>query len=307
VALSEKLRFERLRRLHAKFLEGAERYPAFFHLACRSESKRLWEIFRPSWLTGWDGRSAESEDTVDSAEQRTEHERFWEEAFIYGQYAALCNDNFGSPAHVVWIRGEMWLGRYAHRDVTVDGERECAIDVMDHFEDLSEQAVDNFCETDTPPVRLDGPWDEVEHGRNPWLTVLYSVFCHSPELWEGDRCFRFPFEPNEVLFTIGLPFNVYLASARSIEILIDQGAVLSFRDGRPCVLGGPAESRPDTVKPVPRRLPENPDILRLAKDIRRKCRVGASKKEIALEFAEGDGARAESLLRQLRRYPHLIE
>src|SRR5262249_39216237 len=49
-----------------------------------------------------------------------------------------------------------------------------------------------------------------------------------------------------------------------------------------------------------------PDVLRLAKKIDKEKRNGSSQKQIALDFTDGDEQKADSLLRQLRRYPHLL-
>ncbi len=58
-------------------------------------------------------------------------------------------------------------------------------------------------------------------------------------------------------------------------------------------------------KPI--RLPQNPDVLKLARLIRQRAQEGSTQKEAALEFTGGDERKAESLLRQLRRYPHLLK
>jgi hypothetical protein len=69
---------------------------------------------------------------------------------------------------------------------------------------------------------------------------------------------------------------------------------------------GPAESKTEKEK---NRIPENPDVLRLAKEMKRKLRKTGfpTKKSIALEFTNGNESRAQNLLRQLRSFPHLLE
>ena len=52
-------------------------------------------------------------------------------------------------------------------------------------------------------------------------------------------------------------------------------------------------------------LPANPDVLKLAKKIKKERDVVPSLIAIARDFANGDEKRAKSLLRQLRRFPHL--
>lgn len=53
-------------------------------------------------------------------------------------------------------------------------------------------------------------------------------------------------------------------------------------------------------------LPASPDLMRLAKKIKEELPKGGKKIDIARDFTGGDEKRAESLLRQLRRYPKLL-
>jgi hypothetical protein len=84
---------------------------------------------------------------------------------------------------------------------------------------------------------------------------------------------------------------------------------------------GPLFENPDTSEEPPgvggqqsgqqskktHSIPENPDVLRLAKKIKRDREKGLSFIDSAREFCEDDEAKAQSLLRQLRRFPHLLE
>lgn len=54
-------------------------------------------------------------------------------------------------------------------------------------------------------------------------------------------------------------------------------------------------------------LPKNIDVFRLAKRINDTIDAEGSQIAIALQFTEGDEMKAKSLLRQLRRYPHLLK
>ena len=54
------------------------------------------------------------------------------------------------------------------------------------------------------------------------------------------------------------------------------------------------------------RLPKDPDVLRLAKLINDGLEHERSKSDIAFQFTDGDKRRAQNLLRQLRRYSHLL-
>ena len=67
-------------------------------------------------------------------------------------------------------------------------------------------------------------------------------------------------------------------------------------------VGGQADSKADRAK---NSLPENPDVLRLAKLLRKRQNATRPKKEVALEMTAGDEKKADNLLRQLRRFPDL--
>ena len=67
-----------------------------------------------------------------------------------------------------------------------------------------------------------------------------------------------------------------------------------------------AGSKTDNGKKSSAIVPENPDVAKLAKEIKRRLLQGDRKIAIALDFAGGDEKRAKSLLRQLRRFPHLL-
>jgi hypothetical protein len=68
----------------------------------------------------------------------------------------------------------------------------------------------------------------------------------------------------------------------------------------------PADSPADNGKI---KLPENPEVYKLALKIKRELPKGGTKEDIALDFTNGDEKKAASLLRQLRpdRYGHLLD
>ncbi len=68
-----------------------------------------------------------------------------------------------------------------------------------------------------------------------------------------------------------------------------------------------ADSKTDNEKKSAAVVPENPQVARLAKEMKRRLPQGDTKKQIALDFADGDAKTAASLLRQLRRFPHLLD
>jgi hypothetical protein len=68
-----------------------------------------------------------------------------------------------------------------------------------------------------------------------------------------------------------------------------------------------ADSKTDRKKSPVARLPRNPDVLKLAREVQRRSRKGETREQIAREIADGNERQAESMLRQLRRYSHLLE
>lgn len=110
------------------------------------------------------------------------------------------------------------------------------------------------------------------------------------------------------------------AAALGTIAACDAAVVKVFREVRqqivaklsqPDVERDPADRKPDktgkksAVKPI--RLPRNHDVTELARLVQRGLQHGQSQIEVALGFTDGDRAKADSLLRQLRRYPHLLE
>jgi hypothetical protein len=71
--------------------------------------------------------------------------------------------------------------------------------------------------------------------------------------------------------------------------------------------GARADAGADDKQEKRVRVPENLDVLRLAKVINKARGSGRSKNEIAREFTEYDERKAQSLLRKLRDFPHLLD
>ena len=67
-----------------------------------------------------------------------------------------------------------------------------------------------------------------------------------------------------------------------------------------------ADSNADREKNNRIRIPENPDVLRLIKKINDSAGQ-ESQRDIAFQFTNGDRKHADSLLRQVRRYPDLLK
>jgi hypothetical protein len=68
-----------------------------------------------------------------------------------------------------------------------------------------------------------------------------------------------------------------------------------------------ADTSADNERKKVTPLADNQDVIQLAKKINAERGSGASMNEIAPQFAEGNPTLAASLLRQLRRYKHLLE
>jgi hypothetical protein len=69
---------------------------------------------------------------------------------------------------------------------------------------------------------------------------------------------------------------------------------------------GQADSKPDKRPKEMKVIPDNPEVLKLAKKIKNREK-GVSQIDSAREFCECDERKAQSLLRQVRRYRHLLE
>jgi hypothetical protein len=68
-----------------------------------------------------------------------------------------------------------------------------------------------------------------------------------------------------------------------------------------------ADKKADRLKKKLNTIPNNLDVLELARRIRKGRKQGQSNISVAREFAEGNEPKAQSLLRQLRRYPRLLD
>jgi len=71
--------------------------------------------------------------------------------------------------------------------------------------------------------------------------------------------------------------------------------------------GGQADKEADKPKKKLRTIPENSEVLKLAKRIKKGRKEGRPQVDVAREFTEANEVKAQSLLRQLRRYPDLLD
>jgi hypothetical protein len=77
--------------------------------------------------------------------------------------------------------------------------------------------------------------------------------------------------------------------------------------GRLRHLEGEADNKPDKPKEKLFAIPENHEVIELAKRIKKGQAQGRSKIDIARGFTENDEKKAQSLLRQLRRHRWLLQ
>jgi hypothetical protein len=68
-----------------------------------------------------------------------------------------------------------------------------------------------------------------------------------------------------------------------------------------------ADNKTDKSKKKRNTIPTNLDVAKLAKRVKKGMAEGRTKIDIAREFTESDEKKAMSLLRELRRYPRLLE
>jgi hypothetical protein len=156
------------------------------------------------------------------------HQWFWTEAVEYGGLSQLVQGNVVGPAMLVTIGEEKWMGRYVNPDF--DTAESASEDIgygpydpeIGVFEQMSQEAAYHFANPASPPPKVAEAFDEDIKGRNLWLELLYRLFPGAPERWNYHPHFPFPLDPNESFFVTGLPYNVFLTSARAIEIAIDR-------------------------------------------------------------------------------------
>jgi len=68
-----------------------------------------------------------------------------------------------------------------------------------------------------------------------------------------------------------------------------------------------ADNKADKKQKKWASIPKQTDVLKLAKKIRQERNSGRTKTDIAREITEGNERKAQTLLRELRRYPHLLD
>jgi hypothetical protein len=141
-------------------------------------------------------------------------------------------------------------------------------------------------------IQVDGAWRPMSE---PW--------CESELIEAIETHF---FELRKHLLTLPSPRNALVEWLGEIEFEYCRVAdrILStaalYRAGRP-------DEKPDGSKEKFVRLPRNQDVIRLAKAIKSPKNLGRPMIDIALEITQNNETRAESLVRKLRDYRHLLE
>jgi hypothetical protein len=184
--VGNELRIARLRRLHAKFLDASDVHPQLYHACVRSGNPHLSRILR--WHDKGLGLSPS-------------HEELWTAAIMGSEQCGNLGAFLSSYPGSLNLQSGEWMGRYigwANEDARGDFCR-LSEDMLPEIEDVSEHR--RFADA-------------------PWLETLYNVIaCPRETVAIRNCCETLPEGEVEV---IGLPWNVFLASAKAIEILIDR-------------------------------------------------------------------------------------
>jgi hypothetical protein len=141
-------------------------------------------------------------------------------------------------------------------------------------------------------IYVDGAWRPMSE---PWCEseLIEAIETHS-------------FELRKHLLTLPSPGNALVEWLGEIEFeychVADRilSTAASYQAGRP-------DEKPDGLREKIVRLPRNQDVIRLAKAIKSPKNLGRPMIDIALEIAENNETRAESLVRKLRDFRHLLE
>lgn len=140
--------------------------------------------------------------------------------------------------------------------------------------------------------------------------VLYGIWYAADPKWDGEKQ-RFADLPvgkiaEDKAMAVACAARLDTDLARlegwgpldpiGVERLVQSLRIESFR------IADKPDTKPDTKK---NSLPDSPDVRDLCRLLQKGLPAGKSQIEIAREFTGKDGAKADSLLRQARRYRHL--
>ena len=225
---SDRMRIERIQRLHTEFMNAADKCPALYHVACRSEQERLWRLMVPRWL-----RSGSSDVSTQSElnELEEQHDGFWLSGAVeFSGLPTVLFGDFAEPPHLLAFDDKLWVGRYANPMFKKSDKPTPYFSRnrgVAEFETLSEKAFQHFAdlyESSKERFSLSRPLNELIEGRNRWLEFIYRILQPTCECGDYNNVLPelFQFQDGESYFVVGLSCNVFLASARAIEMIIDR-------------------------------------------------------------------------------------
>jgi hypothetical protein len=267
MSLCSELRAERIRDLHTAFRRTGERFTGLSHIAF--EASGLVSLFPDV-----ESRSCWSESDTNRLR-----------AILKDTDAPLPFDPIGAHTFTpLSFSSREWYGFYY--DLTVTRHPLAWPDICDAiqwFETKGEAVIANFC----PPSKS-------SKCERRWIERLYELFPES----RASFCVA---EGVELAQCAWLPFDVFATSAQAIEMLL--------RDEVPCEESGgrkrTTDSKTDNSKKIQ---PDNKAVGDLCRQLARELPEGRTQIEIARELTgeeAGHDGRAQSLLRQARRFSHL--
>lgn len=158
--------------------------------------------------------------------------------------------------------------------------------------------------------RAKSGWDEPPHLFNRASRIVSALSAHFHDLdpkpimrmhravttWYAERSAKH--QPDQVELQGILESAIFVLHAMRDEILTRMQSG-EWEKGS----ANGTDSKTDNFR---KSIPENPDVRRLARLIKRRA-SGETQKDVALDFTEGNTTKAKSLLRQLRRFPDLLK
>jgi hypothetical protein len=200
---------------------------------------------------------------------------------------------FGSPTHAVHMPEHPWFGRVA-------GFSWRSLGGAETFEILAREAAFDFADVSDDPTGC-------------WLGMLYRLFPERRAVFILDQPHSASaFRHGDRIEIAWLPWNVFLTSAKAIEKRLEKKGLSvepTATDGGEGSSERTADSKTDSPEKRGAVVPQNLDVAKLARKIKKELPEGGTMIDIARDFTDGDEKRAQSLLRQLRgdRFKHLLE
>ncbi|GEM_PF-6606757 len=175
---------------------------------------------------------------------------------------------------------------------------------MEQWFETARDEIEDICAWRKAPQKKTTPWRAPEHFFRDTQSVTAGITSQYPHLDTSaiTRTFQVVRQWHQEHNADRLPSNAALEGlvedAAIVFVAIRQSAYDRSKKKHGANRNGQADTKTD-------KLPENGDVIRLARMIGRELPKGRTKIDIALDFTEGNERRANSLLRSLRRYPAL--